>query len=324
MCCYRILLFFSLWGMIPCSLIAQQLPLVSQYRYAQGVLNPASVSSDFFLYEYNLNFTSTSRAQWFSQEETPRTFFVSGEFVSDIGNAFDLVFGGNVVQDRTGPTSLTGAYARISSLLTKDAYFGGLGIGVTAGYVQYRIDANRINWKDPDDPNIPLNNLLISRPDVGVGLFYYKRVGGGFFHQDNIYFGLSIPQILNAQEVILTGTQAIDFNRIPHIYANAGWYHFFNEDIFMELSLWGKYVKGAPYNIDLNARLQPGRTVWFGLGGNINGMMHLEVGLNIPGLFGKDTNGKIGYGFDYNISAFDLPFGAAHELLISVQLDTYR
>jgi type IX secretion system PorP/SprF family membrane protein len=306
-----------------CALLSQQLPLMAQYRYAQGMLNPASVSSDFFLYEYNLNAVAATRLQWFSQPETPRTSFASLEYVADVGQAFDLAMGANLIQDRTGPTSFTGIYGRLASVFTRDPYFGGFGVGLSYGFVQYQVDAGRIAWKDPDDPNIPLENLLVTRPDVGVGLFYYKRVGGGLLYQDNIYFGLSAPQLLGGYEAVRSGNQWVDFRRVPHVYATAGWYHFFNEDIFMELSAWGKYAGGAPLNLDINARLQPGRTLWVGIGGNINGMMHLEAGLNLPGLLGKDTNCKIGYAFDYNLSAFNLPFGAAHELVLSVQLDTY-
>ena len=303
---------------------AQQLPLVAQYRYAQGMLNPAAVSSDFFLYEYNINVVAGSRLQWFNQPETPRTVFASGEYISDFGGAFELIAGGNLLQDQTGPISLSGVYGRLGSIFTRDPYLGGFGVGFNLGMAQYQIDADRIVWKDPTDPAIPLNDIQLRRPDLGVGLFYYKRIRKrGFFDEDNIYLGLSVPQLLSSPEVIVSAVQEVAFRRVPHMYGTLGWYHFFNEDVFLELSTWTKYVKGAPLNVDLNARLQPGRTLWVGLGGNINGMMHLEAGINLPGLLGKDTNCKIGYGFDYNLTAFNLPFGSAHELVISMQFDSY-
>ena len=304
-------------------LLAQQLPFYTQYRHAQAFINPASVNADFFLYEYNVNLNAAYRAQWISNQETPRTMQFSGEYITDFGGAFELVTGMMLFQDRTGPMSLNGAYGRIGSLFTRDPYFGAFGVGFSFGMAQYRVEASRIVWKDPDDPNIPLNDISVSRPDLGCGLFYYKRVGGGYFYQDNIYFGLSVPQILSPEAVVLADGRTTSIKRVPHAYFTSGWYHYFNQDAFLELSLWSKYVQGAPLNLDLNARFQPGRTIWFGAGGNINGMVHLEGGLNIPELFWKDTNFRIGYSFDYSLSAFGLPLGTSHEINIALQFDTY-
>lgn len=303
---------------------AQQLPYHTQFRQFQALINPASVNSDFFLYEYNVLLNSTYRAQWINQAETPRTFQVSGEFVSNFGGAFELVGGATLLQDRTGPQGLTGAYGRIGSLFTKDPYFGAFSVGFSFGMVDYRVTASRIEWKDPDDPNIPLYDFALTQPDIGVGIFYYKRLQGGYLDEDNIYFGLSVPQLLGNRSSIPVQGNVVSFERVPHFYGTAGWYHFFNEDAFFEASLWAKYANGAPFNVDIAGRFQPARTFWVGGGFNLNGIVHLEAGLNVPGLLFDDANLKIGYAFDYNISAFGLNFGTSHELNVAILFDTYR
>lgn len=312
-----VLLLFEVSGM------AQQLPLYSQFRNAEGLINPASVNSDFFLSEYNVNFAASYRAQWINQEETPRTLFLSGEYISTFGGNFELLSGIQFLQDQTGPFSLNGVYGRIGSLLTEDPYWGAFGIGLSFGLINYRVSANRIVWKDIDDPQIPLNNLQFNRPDIGMGLYYYKRLGGRFLYQDNIYAGISVPQLLGSTYTIEDGSNEVPITRPNHFYATAGWYHFLNEQAFLELSTWMRYVEGAPFNVTLNARFQLGRTVWFGGGVNINGLISLETGINVPGLLGKDTNFRLGYAFDYNTSAFDLPLGTSHELTFAIQFDTY-
>lgn len=76
---------------------AQQLPYYTQFRNFQSIINPGSVSSDFFLYEYNVSIAANYRAQWISQAETPRTAFLSGEYISDWGGAFKLMGGAMIL-----------------------------------------------------------------------------------------------------------------------------------------------------------------------------------------------------------------------------------
>ncbi|HMN91113.1 MAG TPA: type IX secretion system membrane protein PorP/SprF, partial [Saprospiraceae bacterium] len=121
----------------------------------------------------------------------------------------------------------------------------------------------------------------------------------------------------------ITTGNLVSFVRVPHFYGTAGWYHFFNQDAFFETSLWAKYVEGAPLNVDFSGRFQPIRTFWVGAGFNLNGIVHLETGVNVPGILFDNANLKIGYAFDYNISAFGLNFGTSHELSIAILFDTY-
>ena len=72
---------------------AQQLPYQTQFRQLYSYINPAAVSSDYFLYEYNTSIHSSYRLQWAAQPQTPRTFQVSGEYIhnnSSKGKGFNL------------------------------------------------------------------------------------------------------------------------------------------------------------------------------------------------------------------------------------------
>lgn len=304
---------------------AQQLPYYTQFRNFQSIINPGSVNSDFFLYNYNLTLQANYRAQWVAQTETPRTAHIAAEFISNFESEFELLSGIMALSDRAGPYAITGIYGRIGSIYTADPYFGGFSIGIGAGAVQYRVDADQIEWLHPDDPNIPDIDVSITKADLSLGAFYYKRLsGGGFFDEDNIYAGISMPQLLGTIAEISTPTRKVTINRVPHLFGTVGWYHFLNDEAFIEVSGWFKRVEGAPFNVALTARIQPVRSFWAGGGINFNGIAHLEAGVNLPMLFHSNTGLKIGYAFDYNISAFDMPLGASHELTLALLIDTLR
>lgn len=302
----------------------QQLPYYTQFREYQSLINPAALNNDYFLYEYNLSFRSSYRMQWINHPQTPRTAHLTGEYVTHLGGAFELVGGATVIEDRTGPQSQTGTYFRAGALLSDDPYLGSFSVGFTYGFVNYRVDASAIDWFHADDPNIPLEDISVTRPDLGVGLFYHKRLTRGYFREDHIYLGASAMQLLKNDAKIISAENLVGLPRTAHLYFTGGWYHFFNEDIFLESSYWVKYTPGAPVNVALGARFQPATALWVGGGFNFNGLVHLELGVNIPGLLFEDAGLKIGYGFDYNLSAYGLDFGTSHELNVAVLLDTFR
>jgi type IX secretion system PorP/SprF family membrane protein len=318
--------------LLPCLVLAQQLPYQTQFRQFYSYINPAAVSSDFFLYEYNTSINTSYRMQWVGQPQTPRTYQLSGDFVTTGGRRnFNLATGGMLLRDRVGPLGLTSFSARVASLFSADPYLGAFSIGFNFGMTQYRIDAGRIVWQNYNDPTIPLVDAATTQPEIGVGVYYFKRFKRGPLADDNFYAGFSIPQFWGANVDVKGGTKPgkttpnlVHLRRVKHFYMTTGWYHFFNSDSFLELALWGKYVPGVRPNIHLTARFQPTRTVWFGGGFNPNGLTHLEAGFNIPGFLSEDGALKIGYAFDYNISAFDLPFGSSHELHVSYLFDSRR
>lgn len=318
---------------LPIKALAQQLPYQTQFRQMYSYLNPAAVSSDYFLYEYNTSVNTSYRLQWAAQPQTPRTFHVSGEYIHDNqrrDGGFNLAGGINMLEDRVGPLSLTGVHARIASLFADDPYFGAFSVGFSAGMTQYRLLADRIVWETLDDPNIPLDNTSSTRPEIGVGVYYFKRFKHGRLSGDNLYAGLSVPQLWAAHVDVQSQNSSlfpgrinnVPITRVPHFYATTGWYHFFNEESFLEVGMWAKYIPGARTNIHVTARFQPIRPFWVGGGFNPNGLVHLETGFNLPGFLAENGNLKIGYAFDYNITAFDLPLGSSHEVHVSYLFDT--
>lgn len=315
-------------GSFAWALQAQQLPYQTQFRQIYSYINPAAVNSDYFLYEYNLNVNASHRMQWIGQPQTPRTMLINGEYIHKGTGNFSLASGAMLMRDRVGPLGLTGIYGKLAALFSGDPYFGAFSAGLTAGYAQYRILSDRIVWQHLDDPNRPLDDVKIGKPEIGLGVYYFKRIRSGRLRDDNIYVGLSAPQLWAVDAIAPSGAgplpNQVFFRRVPHVFATSGWYHFFNEDAFLEIGLWAKYVRGARPNIHITGRFQATQSFWVGGGFNPNGLAHLEVGFNIPGFLAENGRLKLGYAFDYNISAFDLPLGSSHEIHIAYLLDTRR
>ncbi|MFK7807061.1 MAG: PorP/SprF family type IX secretion system membrane protein [Saprospiraceae bacterium] len=295
---------------------AQQLPLFTQYRENTTLINPASFNHDYLLNEHNISFGASYRRQWTDLKSGPQTQTVRGEYIfDDIGN-FALVAGGYLLNDKTGPTGLTGVYGRFAGVITDDPYYGGLSIGLSAGAVQYRVNINEIRLRDPNDV-LGMDDQSQIHPDVGFGVYAYKLLdGGGFLDESHVYAGLSVPQVIGLDLEFKEEGADFSTKRIQHFYGQVGLYKYIG-DGFIQPSAWVKYVPNAPVNVDFNLRYQMQGSFWLGAGASTAGNAHIETGLLIGEGAGFDSNFRIGYGFDYSFSSFGPFAGGTHEINLS-------
>jgi len=302
---------------------AQQLPIFTQYRENQGYINPASLNSDFFSYEHNMSVGASHRSQWVGFEGSPTTQTVKVEYLSQTENAFELLTGGYFMKDEADPMGMTGVYGRLGAILTDgDAYFGGLSVGMTVGLVQYRTAIDKLNIRDGQDISAINQQKLF--PDVGLGIYYYKRMGRGDF----MYVGASIPQVFGLDLTFDAGnTNEFSIQRIQHVYGLLGYYKYINEDSFIEFSAWPKYAPNVPFHVDANVRYQMSSTVWVGTGLSTVGNLHLECGLVFGYNVGlEDSAFRLGYGYGHTFRSYAIPgaFGATHEINLTYSFISKR
>jgi len=297
------------------NLFAQQLPLFSQYQDNYIAINPAMVSRDYLINQDNLSFGASHRNQWTDFENSPKTQLLRGEYLYENGS-FGLLTGGYLLNDQTGPTGLTGLYGRIGGVLAGDPYYGGISLGLSLGIVQYRVNASELNLRDEGDIVADGNQTQIF-PDVGFGLYYYRRLAS----DDLVYAGVSIPQTIGLDTEFQDETGKFFLRRMQHFYAQAGIFHFLDSDIsYLELAGWAKYVEGAPINVNVNFRYQTGSAIYVGIGGSTAGSVHAETGVLIGENAGFNSNIRIGYGFDYNFTSFGPTAGTTHEISVSYSI----
>lgn len=306
--------FALVWGL---PLSAQQLSLFTKYREAATILNPAALEADYLTSEgdYNLTIGLSIRQQWTNIENSPQTQTARLSYVLDNGGFATLTTGAYLVNDQTGPTGYSGAYGRIGVLLGRDPEYAGVSIGLTAGYVGYRVRGSEIVLRDPNDPLGGIDSGQGS-PDVGLGIYGYTSAG-----DDHMFYGgLSAPQMLGLDVTFQNDNGMYDVNRLRHYYATAGWYWFTGSDSWLEVSSWVKYVENAPLNADINVRYQLPRAPYIGMGISTAGTFHFEAGVNVGQSDRSDTNFRIGYGYDYGFTSVGPNFGGTHELQVAVAL----
>ncbi len=296
---------------------AQQLPLLTQYRHNQSVLNPGAVSSEFLAYENNVAFGASYRLQWVGFENAPTTAMVRGDLLLETGGGVHLLTGGYLINDQTGPTGFTGAYGRIGGLISGDPYYGGVGFGLSLGMVQYRVDVSEIRLREEGDI-LGTEDAQQFYPDVGLGAFAYTVVGDG----DYLYGGVSVPQVFGLDLEVRTADGEFLAERVAHFYGVLGFYKFLRDEGFLQPSLWVKYAPNVPVNVDFNLRYQMAANFWIGVGGSSAGAMHGEFGVLVGENLGFGNTLKLGYGFDYHFSSFGPFTGASHEINVSYSLDT--
>ncbi|MEY3367026.1 MAG: hypothetical protein RI973_181 [Bacteroidota bacterium] len=300
-------------------LFSQQLPLFTQYRENQTLINPAAISRSYLTNEQNLSFGASYRRQWNGIEGAPQTAVLRGDFLYTDANPVTLITGGYLINDQTGPTGFSGVYGRVGGLITGDPYYGGIAAGLSLGAVQYRVNASQIRLRDQND--LVANDQSKIYPDVGLGVFAYKRMEGGFLKGDYLYGGISIPQVIGLDLNFKDASGEFSTQRIQHYYAMIGLYKFFRDDAFLEPSIWLKYLPNVPLNVDFNLRYQMAGNFWIGAGGSSSRAAHLETGVRIGENLGMDNDLQIGYGFDYHFSPYGPYTGGSHEINVTWSLE---
>lgn len=315
------LIFLAILSFLTQSLVAQQLPLFSQYRENYIAINPAMVSTEYLLYQQDLSFGASYRTQWSGFEGAPETQFIRGEYLYDNNGGFGLLTGGYLINDQTGPIGLTGIYGRIGGIFTGDVTQSGIAVGLTLGAVQYRVNTRELRLRDANDI-LASDSKTQFHPDVGVGISYYQQLSG-FLDGDYIYAGVSIPQALGFNLEFQDEGGKFGIQRSRHFYAQAGLFHLLEGEGYLELSSWAKFVESAPVNVNINLRYQTNSIVWVGVGGSTAGTAHVEAGVQLGENAGFDNTIRIGYGFDYTFSSFGPSVGTTHEVNVSYSLFTY-
>ena len=313
---------FSLFFIIKTALNAQQLPFFTQYREYNTLLNPAAVSMDYINKGYNMSFGASLRTQWTGLDRNPQTQLLKGDYIFS-GDAVSMNTGFHFINDQTGPTGFSGAYARVAGIVGNNDE-GGFSAGFNAGLVQFRLNASQIEFADPSDA-LAQRDFRKLYPDIGVGIFGYKRLNGrGFFSGDNVYAGFSVPQTFGLDLTFQEQNKSFTIKRLPHFYALAGYTKNFSDETYLETSVWVRYVKNVPVQADFNLRFQLSSAISLGAGYSSSKALHAEVGFLLGENVGWDNHAiKIGYGYDVPFNTISPHFGAAHEINLSVALDNH-
>ena len=311
----RFLICCAVIALVVGDVYSQQLPLFTQYRDLQSVINPAALSADYFIYDNNVSIGASYRTQWIGVQNNPETATLRGDYFNAGGSGFSLLAGGHIISDKTGPTGFMGAYGKIGGVISGDPEYGGLAVALNFGMVQYRVDITDIKFRDENDI-IATENQTELFPDAGFGLFYYQNIGS---ESDMFYAGLSVPQLFGADLSFNSDEDEFKIQRLQHIYALAGYYKYFDSGALLEPSLWVK-TAGSQINVQGSLKYQFPSTLWIGTGASSSGIYHIETGVGI-GWGSSYPNLRIGYSYDYAFSKISPSSRASHQFNISYSFD---
>jgi len=293
----------------------QQLPLFTQYSEYKQLINPAALNNDYFRRDYKNHVSGSYRYQWTSVPGGPKTQVLKYDRVLDGYDGINWSVGGHLINDQTGPTGFSGAFLRLNAILTPDIKEEGLGIGLTVGAVQYRVNVNELEFLDPE--LLEYDNERKLAPDVGLGVFYYKNTGGGANRDNMFYAGLSVPQLLGWNLFFDKYSEKFSIKRVPHFYGVLGYNHDVTEEFYIEPTVWLRYVYQSIFSADFNIRCYFKDNFWIGGGISTAANFHLDVGVLIGPNIGYESVFKIGYAFDRAWTTYGPFFGYAHELNLS-------
>jgi type IX secretion system PorP/SprF family membrane protein len=283
---------------------AQQLPLYAQHPEYHGLINAASVNSDFLTSERTTSIGISHRKQWSKLANAPSTQVVRWE---NIHSEEHFLIGGYLQQDRVGITenaSINGRFAYIIKT-SDDIADGGISIGLNIGLAYWQLKTSLLTLAQIDDPNLPPNPSLWY-PDIGLGVYWYKNLGNPSHY---VYAGFSMPRTFDFQ------ADKFIAKRYPHYYGLLGYYAPFFNDGFWEVSTWTRYVENIPLQSSFNGRIKMNE--YFSLGAGIitdykdKPFFMAEFGL---------TKDRLKIGIAYSWSSTSQYFGTAYEVNVAFLL----
>lgn len=273
---------------------AQQLPFSSQYYTDPLVINPAFTGTGEYTNAY-----LTHRSQWTGLEGAPQTSFLT---VDGPLKQKDMGLGLKVFTDVTDILSRVGAMANYSYKYTINDSSHVL-FGLAMGVLGNKIDFSKAIIKDSNDPFIfqQSRSKTVFTADLGVA-YIWKRLTVGF----------AVPQLFgNRVKYPLFNDNNSYYNFSRH-YDGTIKYEF---DIDKARGITAfplvmlRYVKGAPFQYDINGVVDWKNKGWVGLTYHSTYAFAISAGA-------RYKNFSVGYAFDIGVSKIRSYIGSTSEFLL--------
>lgn len=278
---------------------AQQLPQYSNYMINNYVMNPAVGGSEPY-FEAKCD----SRYQWIGIADAPRTYILS---VNGPTKSLKMGLGGLLFSDIAGPTRRTGFYLSYAYHMKITEKIKG-SLGMSAGILQFVVDASKISLHDPDDNTLGTGTQAMIVPDFGAGAYVYSV-------DKRWYVGASVPQLFQSQVKFFNYATASSSRLAAHAYITGAYKFDVGTDFKVEPSACIKYVNPAPLQFDLGARGIYKERYWLGAVYRHLDAVSVIVGFNIL------ENISVAYSYDYTLTNIKKYSTGTHELMIGIKFN---
>lgn len=286
----RFLNYIILFSLLSLCAIAQQQPVYSNYLLNDYAFNPAVAGSHKYI-QANLNY----RNQWVGFEGAPKTYMAS--IYGPFRKSEKVALGGMISTDVTGLLQRTGGYLTYAyHLKLNDAWK--LGMGLSAGAMQYRVRLYDAKVYDKDDEM--LNAALLSKIvyDVNAGLYLYKK---------NAFLGVSAYHAANNKITFNKSNSRLQ----PHLYATAGYTFKLNKKMGLQAATLVKYSEPIGVQPEFSLRAIYMKQFWLGASYRMNDSYSILLGLVCLERI------SIGYAYDMSATSLQKYNSGSHELMLT-------
>ena len=250
--------------------LAQQLPQFTSYQLSPFLYNPAFAGVD-----ETTQLNAVIRNQWSGVREAPQTDVISGygllrnEKMGLGATAFKDVAGAD---SRRGITLSYAYHLRVKNDIS-------LSLGLSAGFLQYRLDHTIINPYDDGDPvfNSPVLSSVV--PTATFGAYLYA---------DNFYASVALPQLLSSTFTVkdeYNDNSLIEGGLTNHIFVGGGYIKDINDAFTIEPSLLFMLSSPAPASVELMTKLTYKDLLWTALSYRFNDAACMYIGVDIDERF---------------------------------------
>ena len=271
---------------------SQQLPLYTNYVLNPYAYNPAVAGSKPHAVA-NVNY----RNQWVGFQDAPKTYMFS--LHSTLGKNKKSAIGTLINSDNTGLLSRTSGYLTYAYHLKINKNYK-LGLGVSAGMVQYRIKLFDAKIADAGDELLTGNILSNNVFDSNGGLYIYS---------DKLFFGFSTYQYIG-NKITWKDSKS---NLSQHMYATVGYTFKVSKTFSIQPTALVKFNTPAPIQPEFSVRGLYKNLFWVGGSYRMNESASLLVGVTLKEKL------SIGYSFDMTTSKMQSYSKGSHEIAICYQ-----
>ncbi|WP_423998559.1 PorP/SprF family type IX secretion system membrane protein [Maribacter sp. IgM3_T14_3] len=215
---------------------AQQDAQYTQYMYNTISVNPAYAGSRGVL-----SIAALHRSQWVGLDGAPTTQTLN--FHTPVSEHVGL--GLSVVNDEIGNGTNQDTYIDAAfSYTVKTSEEGKLSFGLKAGGHLFNVDFTKLRNYGAET-NLPNIDNKFS-PNFGAGIYY---------HTDQFYAGLSVPNFLQTEHFDSSDTNSSSLiaQERMNFYLITGYVFDLNQNVKFKPAALIKAVKGAPLQLDLSA-----------------------------------------------------------------------
>jgi type IX secretion system PorP/SprF family membrane protein len=288
-----ILIHFLVLGTLV-NLKAQQIPLYSQYYYNPFLYNPAMAG-----YNGMGNIYLIDRTQWTGIPGAPVTkaLTIDGPIKDN-----KVGLGLNIYDDQTDIFEHMGIFGSYAY----NIQFGdrhSLRLGLSAGFVDNRIDFTKVVVKDPRDNAILTQYMSRKTFDGTFGLSYQNK---------DLVIGIAVPQLLAPKlDYMQNSSTPVYYSLVRHFIGSAQYTFHLSEDNWkIQPMVYSQYATGAPLLLDAGVNVKYKELAWIGVMWRKDFAISTSVGIKLHNRI------TIGYAYDWMTTAIAPYAGNTHELVV--------